>query len=81
FLNTCITTTSRRTHRRIVKFITIDYKHIDKIPVIKQKLLDILKSHPNIDQNKTLAVSLSSGGTNISGKLEGSFGSSGINIQ
>ncbi|AKH92454.1 mechanosensitive ion channel family protein [Francisella tularensis] len=81
FLNTCITTTSRRTHRRIVQFITIDYKHIDKIPVIKQKLLEILKSHPNIDQNKTLAVSLASGGTNISGKLEGSFGSSGINIQ
>ncbi|MDE4973993.1 mechanosensitive ion channel, partial [Francisella tularensis subsp. holarctica] len=57
------------------------YKHIDKIPVIKQKLLEILKSHPNIDQNKTLAVSLASGGTNISGKLEGSFCSSGINIQ
>ncbi|MDE4972238.1 mechanosensitive ion channel protein MscS, partial [Francisella tularensis subsp. holarctica] len=30
---------------------------------------------------KTLAVSLASGGTNISGKLEGSFGSSCINIQ
>ncbi|MDE4944704.1 mechanosensitive ion channel protein MscS, partial [Francisella tularensis subsp. holarctica] len=49
--------------------------------VIKQKLLEILKSHPNIDQNKNLAVSLASGGTNISGKLEGRFGSSGINIQ
>ncbi|MDE4942975.1 mechanosensitive ion channel protein MscS, partial [Francisella tularensis subsp. holarctica] len=45
------------------------------------KLLEILKSHPNIVQNKTLAVSLASGGTNFSGKLEGSFGSSGINIQ
>ncbi|MBD5784454.1 mechanosensitive ion channel domain-containing protein, partial [Francisella tularensis] len=29
FLNTCITTTSRRTHRRIDQFITIDYTHID----------------------------------------------------
>ena len=81
FLNTCITITSRRTHRRIVQFITIDYKHIDKIAIIKQKILEIIKSHPNIDQNKTLAVSLASGGTNISGKSEGSFGSSGINIQ
>ncbi|MBD5784332.1 mechanosensitive ion channel protein MscS, partial [Francisella tularensis subsp. holarctica] len=50
-------------------------------PVIKQKLLEILKSHPNIDQNKTLAVLIASGGTNISGKLEVSFGSCCINIQ
>ncbi|GAB4227311.1 MAG: mechanosensitive ion channel [Francisella sp.] len=81
FLNTCITTSSSRTHRRILQFITIDYKDIDKIPIIKEKILAILKSHPNIDKNKLIAVSLASGGSNISGKTEGSFGSNGINIQ
>lgn len=81
FLSTCITTTSRRTHRRIVQFITVDYKYIDKIPVIKEKILAVLKSHPNIDQNKTLSVSLASSGSNISGRSEGSFGTNGINLQ
>ncbi|AJI46607.1 mechanosensitive ion channel [Francisella philomiragia] len=81
FLNTCITTTSRRTHRRIVQFITIDYKYIDKIPVIKEKILAVLKSHPDIDQNKTVSVSLASSGSNISGRSEGSFGTNGINLQ
>ncbi|WP_041263826.1 mechanosensitive ion channel family protein [Francisella salina] len=81
FLNTCITTTSRRTHRRIVQFITIDYRYIDKIPVVKEKILAVLKSHPNIDQNKTVSVSLASSGSNISGKLEGSFGANGVNLQ
>nr|WP_227806657.1 hypothetical protein [Francisella persica] len=58
-------------------------KNIDKITIFKQKKLEIIKSHSNIDQNKTLAVSLASGCINISisGKSEGSFGSSGINIQ
>lgn len=81
FLNTCITTTSRRTHRRIVQYITIDYKYLEKIDLIKQEVLDILKSHPNIDQNKTVSVSLAAGGTMIGNKSEGSFGSNGINLQ
>ncbi|MED7819772.1 MULTISPECIES: mechanosensitive ion channel family protein [unclassified Francisella] len=81
FLNTCITTTSRRTHRRIVQYITIDYKYVEKIDLIKQEILTILKAHPNIDQNKTMAVSLASGSTMIGNKSEGGFGSNGINIQ
>ena len=81
FLNTCITTTSRRTHRRIVQFITIDYKYIEKVDLIKQEILSIFKSHPNIDQGKTIAVSLASGNTMIGNKSEGSFGSNGINLQ
>jgi MscS family membrane protein len=48
---------------------------------MKQEILSILKSHPNIDQNKTIAVSLASGNTMIGNKSEGSFGSNGINLQ
>jgi MscS family membrane protein len=81
FLNTCITTTSRRTHRRILQFITIDYSYIDKIDTIKEKILAILKAHPNIDPAKTISVSLASNGSIISGRNEGSFGNNGINIQ
>ncbi|AIT09165.1 mechanosensitive ion channel protein MscS [Candidatus Francisella endociliophora] len=81
FLNTCITTTSRRTHRRILQYITIDYKHLGQIDLIKQEITSILKSHPNIDQNKTIAVALATGGTMIGNKSEGGFGSNGINLQ
>nr|WP_245806548.1 mechanosensitive ion channel domain-containing protein [Francisella halioticida] len=81
FLNTCITTTSRRTHRRIIQYITIDYKYIEKVKLIKQEILSILKSHPDIDQAKTIAVYLASGNSMIGNRSEGSFGSNGINIQ
>lgn len=80
FLNTCITTTSRRTHRRILQYITVDYKYLKKIDLIKQEILIILKSHPNIDNNKTIAVALATGGTMIGNRSEGSFGANGINL-
>lgn len=81
FLNTCITTNSRRTHRRILQYITVDYKHLEQITTIKESVLEMLKAHPNTDQEKTLTVSLAAGGTTIGNKIEGGFGSSGINIQ
>ncbi|WP_212789743.1 mechanosensitive ion channel domain-containing protein [Francisella halioticida] len=76
-----MTTTSRRTHRRIIQSITIDYKYIEKVKLIKQEILSILKSHPDIDQAKTIAVYLASGNSMIGNRSEGSFGSNGINIQ
>ena len=65
----------------IVQFITIDYKYIEKIDLMKQEILSILKSHPNIDQGKTIAVYLASGNTMIGNKSKGSFGSNGIDLQ
>jgi len=81
FLNTCITNSSRRTHRRLLQYITIDYKNITKVELIKEKIISVLKSHPEVDQTKTLAVSLVMGGTTIGNKSEGSFGANGINLQ
>lgn len=81
FLNTCITSVSRRTHRRLLQYITISYDNIDKVEIIKSKIIDILKSHPYVDKSKTIAVSLAVGNTTIGNKSEGSFGSNGINIQ
>ena len=81
FLNTCVTTVSRRTHRRLLQYITINYENISKVEIIKDKILTVLKSHSEVDQTKTLAVSLVMGGTTIGNKSEGSFGSNGINIQ
>ena len=49
--------------------------------IIKSKILNILKSNQNVDQTKTIAVSLAVGNTTIGNKSEGSFGSNGINLQ
>lgn len=81
FLTTCITTTSRRTHRRIVQNITIPYENLDKVEIIKQDIKEMVKNHPDIDENKTIAVSLLTGGTIIGNRTEGSFGANGINLQ
>ena len=81
FLSTSITNISRRTHRRLLQYITIDYNNINKIEIIKEKILAVLKSCPEVDQSKTLTVSLVMGDTTIGNKSEGSFGSNGINIQ
>ena len=65
----------------MLQYITISYDNIDKVEIIKSKIIDILKSHPYVDKSKTIAVSLAVGNTTIGNKSEGSFGSNGINIQ
>lgn len=76
-----IASVSRRAHRRLLQYITISYDNIAKVEIIKEKILAVLKSHPEVDQTKTLVVSLVMGDTTIGNKSEGSFGSNGINIQ
>ncbi|AXA34128.1 mechanosensitive ion channel family protein [Francisella adeliensis] len=81
FLNTCITNFARRTHRRILQNITVDYKHLDDISMIKEEIYKILKSHPKLDPNMKTLVSLCPSGTVIGNRTEGSFGDRGVNIQ
>ena len=46
FLNTCITSVSRRTHRRLLQYITISYDNIDKVEIIKSKKCLLLDYEP-----------------------------------
>ena len=48
--------------------------------LIKQEILAIFKSHPNIDQNKNYK-SGTCYSTMIGNRSEGGFGASGINLQ
>ena len=81
FLSNGITNASRRPHRRMVQYFTIPHKDLGKFPEIREQILKMLHSHEDIDQNKTVAVSLASGNTNMGSKIEGAFGISGVNFQ
>jgi MscS family membrane protein len=81
FLSNGITNASRRTHRRMIQYFTIGYNDLNKYSEIKKELVDILMNHDDVDNTKTVAVSLVDGATNMGSRIESAYSTTGINIQ
>ncbi len=62
FTSVAVENPSRMTNRRIYETIGVRYDDVDKLPAIVADVEDMLRNHPEIDQNQTLMVNFNSFG-------------------
>lgn len=56
FASIAVENPSRMSHRRIYETIGVRYDDADKLPVIVEDVIKMLKEHPEIDENQTMIV-------------------------
>ncbi len=62
FTSVAVENPSRMTNRRIYETIGVRYDDVDKLPAIVADVENMLRNHPEIDQNQTLMVNFNSFG-------------------
>lgn len=80
FNTSAMVNASRMKNRRILQYIGLRYADLDRVEIIFGKIRDMLRNHPEIDQNQLTLVNVVNGITDMGSSVGGMYGSSSINF-
>jgi len=80
FNTSAMVNASRMKNRRILQYIGLRYEDLDRIEPIFDKIREMLRNHPEIDQDQLTLVNVINGITDMGSTVGGMYGSSSINF-
>jgi MscS family membrane protein len=80
FNTSAMVNASRMTNRRILQYIGLRYADLNRVEVIFEKIREMLRKHPGIDQDQLTLVNVVDGATDMGSAVGGFYGSSSINF-
>lgn len=80
FNTSAMVNASRMKNRRILQYVGLRYQDLDRVEAIFDKIREMLRHHPEIDQTQLTLVNVVNGITDMGSTVGGMYGSSSINF-